>query len=271
MKYSHSFLDPLPVVVAHRGDSANYPENTMPAFLSAVKMGIDVLETDVHLTKDNQIVIWHDPSLERNTDGKGKIEDFTFDELQKFDAGYTFTKDDGKNFPFRGKGIKIAKLEDVLNECPNQRFNIDLKTKGKAIVEEFIKVVDKTNAVNRVLCASFHISNLKLMRKIRPDILTSITTIEVLKYLFKQKNKFKTKVPKNRTIVFQVPVEQWHIHVITPEFIEYFHNLGAVIQVWTINDEKEMVRLFKMGVDTIMTDSPQTVIKVAEELGLRKQ
>ena len=68
-----SFLDPMPRVIAHRGDSRNYPENTLPAFLSAVGMGIDVIETDVHLSKDGTLVIWHDPTLERNTDGSGTI------------------------------------------------------------------------------------------------------------------------------------------------------------------------------------------------------
>jgi len=260
----------MPVVVAHRGDSANFPENTMPAFLSALKMGIDVLETDVHLTRDKKIVIWHDGTLERNTDGKGKLENFTYSQLHEFDAGYTFTKDEGKTYPYRGTGIKMALLEDVLNNCPGQRFNIDLKTKGPEIVKEFINIIDRTKAADRVLCASFHLSNLKLMRNLRPDILTSITTTEVLSYLLRQKHHMKINTPDNRTIVFQVPVQQWNIHVITPDFIKTFHDAGATIQVWTINDRKEMVRLFRMGVDTIMTDHPSTVIEVAKELGLVK-
>ena len=76
----HKFLEPLPRIVAHRGDSAFFPENTIPAFQSAAELGVDVIETDVHLTKDGKIVIWHDPTLERNTDGKGRIEDHTYSE-----------------------------------------------------------------------------------------------------------------------------------------------------------------------------------------------
>ena len=130
----NDFLSPLPRVVAHRGDSHNFPENTMPAFLSAVNMGIDVVETDVHLTKDGEIVIWHDPTLERNTDGKGVIEEHTLSELRVYDAGYTFTKDSGRTYPFRGQGIHISTLEEVLEACPGQRFNIDLKTDDSCIV-----------------------------------------------------------------------------------------------------------------------------------------
>ena len=73
----NSFFDPLPRVVAHRGDSANFPENTLEAFLSAYKMGVDVIETDVHLSRDGVLVIWHDPTLDRNTNGTGRIEDHT--------------------------------------------------------------------------------------------------------------------------------------------------------------------------------------------------
>lgn len=267
---NEGYLNPIPRVVAHRGDSKHYPENTLPAFLSAVKMNIDIVETDVHLTKDGVVVIWHDNTLERNTDGFGTIEEHTYDELQKYDAGYTFSKDGGKTFPFRGKGIRICKLEDVLIECPVQRFNIDLKTKLSGIVEEFLRIVRKHRAEDRICCASFHLSNLKLIRKIAPDILTSITTIEVLNLLLRQKaHILPKKIGKGRKIIFQVPVAQKGLTVITPSFIRMMHERNAIIMVWTINEEKEMRRLFEMGVDSVMTDDPATVIKVATELNIR--
>ncbi len=266
------FLVPMPRVVAHRGDSMHYPENTLMAFESAVRMGIDVIETDVHLSKDGVIVIWHDPTLDRNTNGSGRIEDHTLQELKQFDAGYTFTKDGGKTFPFRGKGVTLTTLEEALRACPKERFNIDLKTKTPKIVHEFIRLIRSLNAQNRVLGASFHLSNLKLLRKLAPEILTSITTIEVLGYLAGQRLHMLPEVlAKGRQVVFQVPVRQWGIEVITPNFLKAMHQRHAVVQVWTINDRQEMVRLFKMGVDTIMTDDPATVIEVADALGIRKE
>lgn len=267
---NEGYLNPMPRVVAHRGDSKHFPENTLPAFLSAVKMGIDIIETDVHITKDGVIVIWHDNTLERNTDGSGRVEDHTFFELLKFDAGYTFSKDGGKTFPFRKKDIRLSTLDEVLTKCPNQRFNIDLKTKQSGIVEEFIKIIRKHKAENRICCASFHLSNLKAIRKLAPDILTSITTSEVLCILIKKKLHILPKtLAKGRKIIFQVPVEQWGIKVITPSFIKMMHDRNATIMVWTINEELEMRRLFKMGVDSVMTDDPATVISVAEEMNLR--
>lgn len=268
--YKEPFLNPIPVVVAHRGDSKNYPENTLEAFQSAVRMQVDVIETDVHLSKDGHIVIWHDPTLDRNTNGTGRVEDHTLSELKKIDAGYNFTTDNGKTYPFRGKGIQIATLAEALESSPSQRFNVDLKSKNSAIVDAFEEVVVAHKAESRVLCASFHLSNLKLMRRKNSAILTSLTTIEVLSLLLQQKLRILPKTLKGkRTIVLQVPVKQWGITVITPAFIKAFHERGAIIQVWTINDEKQMRTLLSMGVDSIMTDDPATVIRVATEMGLR--
>ncbi len=264
------FLDPIPRVVAHRGDSHNYPENTLEAFTSAVRMGIDVIETDVHITRDNHVVIWHDPTLERNTDGSGKVEDYTLSELKRLDAGYTFTNDGGKSYPFRGKKVRLATLDEALQTCPHQRFNIDLKSKDPRIVDAFNAIIESHQAEDRVLCASFHLSNLQAMRKKNPRILTSVTTLEVLPLLLQQKLGILPKhIVMDRTLVFQVPVKQWGIQVITERFIKTFHERGAIIQVWTINDENQMRSLFSMGVDTIMTDDPATVIRVAQEMNLR--
>ena len=266
---NHSFLEPMPRVIAHRGDSRNYPENTLPAFESAVRMGIDVVETDIHLTKDGVLVIWHDPTLERNTDGSGRIEDHTLEELRRFDAGYTFTQDGGKTFPFRGKGVRICTLAEALEHCPEQRFNIDLKTKCPEIVDEFIRVIREHDAVDRVVGASFHLSNLKRLRRLAPDFLTSVTTAEVVPLLFRQKTHTLPKAFK-RKIIFQIPMAAGPVKVVTPAFVKAMHQRGAVVMVWTINDEETMRRLFEMGVDSVMTDDPALVIKVADEMNIRK-
>lgn len=262
-----SFLDPLPRVVAHRGDSANFPENTLPAFLSASKMGIDIIETDVHLTKDGELVIWHDDTLERNTNGTGTLESHTLEELKALDAGYTFTQDGGKTFPFRGKGVQLCTLDEALKACPDTRFNIDLKSQEENIAEVFVKIIRENKAENRVCCASFHLNNLKKARTLAPDILTSITTEEVIpRVLFRP---FYSNKPSKRKIIFQVPVKQGIFKIITPAFVKKWHKKDAVIMVWTINEEDEMRRLFKLGVDTVMTDNPKLVIKVAKEMGIR--
>ena len=265
----YAFLSPMPRVIAHRGDSHNYPENTLPAFRSAVDMGIDVVETDIHITKDGVLVIWHDPTLERNTDGTGRVEDHTLAELRRYDAGYTFTKDGGRTYPFRGKGITMCILAEALEACPDQRFNIDLKTKCPQIVDEFIRVIRQHDAVDRVVGASFHLSNLRRLRRLAPDFLTSVTTAEVVPLLLRQKTHTLPKTFK-RKIIFQIPRQASFIKVVTPSFVREMHRRDAVVMVWTINDEQSMRELFGMGVDSVMTDNPALVIKVAEEMGIRR-
>lgn len=267
MPYFTSFLSPLPRVVAHRGDSEFYPENTLEAFISARDIGVDVIETDVHITKDGEIVIWHDPTLERNTDKSGVIEDHTLQELKEADAGFTFTKDGGKTYPFRGKGIKLSTLDEVLKALPDERFNIDLKSKDTRIVDAFLAVIRRNHAENRICAASFHYKNLKLLRKKAPDILTSITSVEVLSLVVRQKLSILPKEFK-RKIIFQIPEKQG-IRIVTEKFIKMMHERGAVIMVWTINREEDMKRLFSMGVDTVMTDNPRLLDKVAKEMGIR--
>lgn len=265
---NESFLSPMPRVVAHRGDSAFFPENTLEAFRSAAKLGIDVIETDVHLTKDGEVVIWHDPTLERNTDGSGTIESHTLEELKKYDAGYTFTQDGGKSYPFRGKGVKLTTLSEALEACPDSRFNIDLKSQEPEIVDRFLDVIRSHHAENRICAASFHLNNLKKLRATAPDILTSITTLEVIPLLLREKLHV---LPSSfdRRIIFQVPVKQYGITVVTKHFVEEMHKRGAIVMVWTINDESEMRRLYSIGVDTIMTDNPRLLIKVAEDMKIR--
>ncbi len=259
------FLTPLPRLVGHRGDSHRAPENTLEAFLRAVELGVDVIETDVHLTKDGHLVIWHDPTLERNTDGKGRVEDHTLSELKRLDAGFTFTQDGGNTFPYRAQGVQLITLEEALEACPSQRFNVDLKSKEPAIAKAFTDVVTQNKAEERVLCASFHLGNLKEVRRTHPHILTSVTTAEVLPLLAANALHLLPKELKgDRTLVFQVPVQQWGIKVITPRFIEEFHKRGAIIMVWTINEEQEMERLFDMGVDTLMSDNVALLKEVVE-------
>ena len=264
----HPFLNPVPRIVAHRGDSEYYPENTLPAFRSAFDLGVDVIETDVHLTKDGHIVIWHDPTLERNTNGSGTLESHTLSELKSLDAGYTFTKDGGRTFPFRGQGVQLATLDEALRALPYARFNIDLKSQEEEIVETYIRVIRENHAEERVCTASFHFGNLARLREKAPDFLTSITTKEVVPLVFRQKLHILQR-SFDRKVIFQIPVRQYGITIITPSFVEDMHRRGAVIMVWTINDKSEMQRLYKMGVDTIMTDNPRLLIETAKELGIR--
>lgn len=266
---THPFLRPMPRIVAHRGDSEYFPENTLPAFQSAFDLGVDVIETDVHLSKDGHIVIWHDPTLDRNTDGTGTIESHTLSELKAFDAGYAFTRDGGRTYPFRGKGIQLATLDEALKALPEAKFNIDLKSQEEGIVSAYLDVIRKNHAEDRVCTASFHLNNLRKLRTAAPDLLTSISTLEVIPLVLRQKlhilpDKFGKKT------IFQIPTKQFGVNIVTPAFVSEMHKRDAVVMVWTINESKDMEYLFSIGVDTIMTDNPRLLIETARRYGIRK-
>lgn len=256
-----SFLSPNPVILAHRGDSARYPENTLPAFISAQQLGVDVIETDVHLSSDGRVVIFHDDLIDRATDGTGCIEQYTYRQLQEFDAGFNFTPDNGRTYPFRGTGIKLLQLADALERLPNMRFNVDLKQDDQALADAFCSLVLSMNAQNRVLCASFHAPVLRYVRSSYPEIITSYSRQEVKQLLLFQ--KLHLPIPKKlfTGIAVQVPIRSGAVRVVTPGFIKKLHKHSIAVQVWTVNDETTMRRLLDMGVDGIFTDDPRLLKK----------
>ena len=119
-----------PLVMAHRGGDS-VPENTIQAFKDAFDLGVDCLETDVHITKDEQFILFHDDAVDRTTEAKGLVSSFTLLELKNLDAGYRFQP---PNFPFRGKGLQIQTLDEILREFPI-RFNLDIKDKDPKVPE----------------------------------------------------------------------------------------------------------------------------------------
>src|SRR5262245_34337183 len=119
------FQGPKPRLFGHRGAAGVAPENTMVSFRRALDDGVDVLELDVHASADGEILIMHDPTLERTTDGDGDVRARPWAELRRLDAGHRFTPDGGRTHPFRGQGITIPRLVDLITECPDVPLNIE--------------------------------------------------------------------------------------------------------------------------------------------------
>nr|WP_281389028.1 glycerophosphodiester phosphodiesterase [Spirochaeta isovalerica] len=251
--------------MAHRGDSVRYPENTMPAFESAVAMGVDVIETDVHLTKDGEVVIWHDDSLERMSGDPRKITDMNWNEVQEINAAYQFTPDKGKTFPYRESPIPPVLLKDLLSRFPEMRFNVDLKDKKKELAEQHGKILVETEALSRVVTASFHGNVLAHFRKRFPRALTSCTSLEVIKFLVLYHTRLLYFPLPCKMKVLQVPEISGKITVLTHGFISALHKRGLKVQVWTVNEQDEMRRFLKMGVDGIFTDRPALLLETLKK------
>jgi glycerophosphoryl diester phosphodiesterase len=252
-------------VFAHRGASIEFPENTLPAFRRAAEAGADAIETDTHFTKDGRFIMMHDLELERISDGSGPVTERTVAEIKKLDAGYRFTRDGGATYPFRGKGITFLTLEEMLEEFPDMRFNIDLKDKNPAQVQHFVELVKKMNAGHRVLAASENRQNNRAVRRLYPELATSFALWEALGFYFLFRSGLLLFKKKFAPDALQIPEFLGPSHVANETLIRMAHERGLRVHVWTINDEKTMRRLYNTGVDAVMSDDPALLKKVAGE------
>src|ERR1700693_5870976 len=154
----------------------------MASFQAAVDLGTRYLETDVHMTRDGEIVVAHDPDLARCYGGVGLIKDTDYADVAKVDAGYGFTLD-GNEFPFRGRGLRIPRLVELLTTFPNAFFNIDLKPEGANIAPAVLKLIDSANVRRRVLLASEHQNRLDEVRALTPGVPTSFGYLEIAAFM----------------------------------------------------------------------------------------
>ncbi len=261
----HPFFLPVPRVIAHRGDSACFPENTLTAFTSARDIGVDCIETDVHLTADSEVVIWHDDLVDRNTNGTGRVEELTLERLKSLDAGFRFSPDGGKSFPFRETGVRIITLDEALESLPGMKFNVDMKTKGRQIVEACAACVRRHEAQDRLLWASFHHANLKYFRSLVPEAATSFSKPEAFEIVMSAHVHLPVSRFTRIAQALQVPIQYGIIQVISPKLLEHYQKSGIIVQVWTINDRPTMEELLDMGVDGIFTDNPRQLLEILHD------
>jgi len=254
--------------VDHRGGAGFWPENTMYSFERAVDLGVDVLETEIHSTADNILVLMHDSTVDRTTNGSGPISSFTLEELKTLDAGYNWTSDGGQTFPFRGSGITVPTLEEVFTALPTVRINIDIKQEKPSLLASLCKTIRTFDMVDRVMVASFSSKVLKDFRRVCPEVATSAGTGEVA--LFFMMNKvFLGAAYRPACQAFQVPEYSSGLRVLTKRFVNTAHGLNLEVHAWTINEVNDMKRLLALGVDGIVTDYPDRLISLPRKMGVR--
>ncbi len=255
--------------MAHRGESGNIPENTMAALEAAAGLDVDVLESDVQLTKDDEIVLFHDTELKRTTGEEGVIRSYTLEELMQFDLGYGFTADEGKTYPFRGKGHKIVTLREVFERFPKAIFNLDIKDTFPAAPMELARLLSEMNRKGSVIVASFHGSQLERFRALMPDVPTSAHPGEVKRFILSSKIGLP-RIKRNSIHyrAFQVPMKSGPLTIVTKKFIKMAHEREIAVHVWTINEPSTMNHLLDLGVDGIFTDHPSLLKSVLQDRGL---
>jgi glycerophosphoryl diester phosphodiesterase len=256
-----------PLVMAHRGGAGLWPENTMHSFERAVDLGVDVLETEIQSTADNILVLMHDSTVDRTTNGSGPISAFTLEELKTLDAGYNWSADGGRTFPFRGSGITVPTLEEVFTALPTVRINIDIKQEKPSLVASLCKTIRAFDMVDRVMVASFSSKMLKAFRRGCPQVTTSAGTGEVALF-FLMNLVFLGGLYRSGFQAFQIPEYSNALRVLTKRFVKTAHGLNLAVHVWTINETMDMQRLLELGVDGIITDYPDRLISLLREPGI---
>jgi len=241
------------LLYGHRGASVDRPENTLSSFRRALELGVDVLELDVHSTRDGKIVVSHDASGERMAGEVALIRESTFVEVQRWDAGFGFVDDRGGR-PFVERGHRIPLLAEVLEAFPDARLNIDIKQAEPPMVAPVLDLLRKHHALDRVCLASWHTGTIRAVRACGFAGPTVLARDEALA-LLALPNALRRVWPVQGTTV-QVPPSHGPIDFSAPWFVRRCHALGLRIDYWTINCPIQAQRLLARGADGLMTDDP---------------
>lgn len=254
------------MVIAHQGGEWLRPSNTLVAFDHAMELGVDVLEMDIHQTKDNVIILMHDDTVDRTTDGSGTITELSFAEIRELDAGYYWTDDDGATYPYRGQGIQVPTLEEMFQRYPDMRMNIEIKQETPSMVRPFCQLIRDYNMEDKILVGTFHQATVEEFREVCPDVLTSMVEPEI-QHFFGLNTAFLGALFQAPGTAFQVPLTSslpiiGEVDVVTERFIRAAHSHNIQVHAWTINETAEMERLIALGIDGIITDRPDLLLEL---------
>jgi len=248
----------MPTLYAHRGASAELPENTLPAFLRALEVGATAIETDVHCSLDGQVVISHDPTGAAAAGVPRAIRDVPYAELRAWDVGCGPGVRRGRADP--SARFQMPTLEDALAALPGVPFNVDIKRHDRAAAEAVVAAVRRVNASSRVLLTSFDAATVRAVREAGYEGPTGLGQREILRLLAWPEVALRRFPLLGRAA--QVPVSVGPLRLDRRGWIDKAHHLGFEVHYWTINAPEEAERLLALGADAIMTDDPAAIAPV---------
>jgi len=261
-----ALLGPGPHVHAHQGGNHLWPDNTLYAFANAHALGVDVLELDVHLSADGVVMVIHDATVDRTTDGSGRVDALSADELRALDAGYRWRPPDAPgapgaadDYPYRGQGLTIPSLDEVFAAFPGRAINVELKADDDALIDATCALIRAHDREHATLVASFHQRALQVFRERCRGVATSAGPDEATTFVI-MNMAFLGRLYTPQAEAFQVPVRQGGIEVVTPRTVRGLRERNVLLDVWTVNDEAEMRRLLDLGVSALITDRPDLAL-----------
>ena len=250
--------------IAHRGGAQLAPENTFPAFTLAVEQfQTDMLELDVHRTRDGVWVVSHDETVDRCTDGSGEIAAMALEEIQRIDAGYRFTPDQGRTFPFRGQGVRIPTLREVLERFPHVRLNVDVKRAGEGTESSFADELRAVGALERVCCGAEDDLLAGRLYEALPESCHFYPREALAAFVVAVKSGESAPVDP-RFSVLDMPLYFGGERLVDAALLDAARASDRWLNVWTVDDPLEMTRLVREGVGGIMTDRPDLLRSVLD-------
>ena len=252
------------LVIAHRGGRSLGPENTIYTFRRAIELGTDVIEMDLQTTSDGGLVILHDRTVDRTTNGKGAVDSFTLPELKKLDAGFRWSPDNSSTYPLRNKGITIPTLAEVFKAFPDSRINIELKSSQVNTIQDLCRTVRVNGMSEKVLIACFDAGKLVEFRSVCPEVATSAGASEAVTFYWLQWAHLESAYSPSAQAL-QIPEAYGDYRIATTRFCNAAHGRNMRVHVWTVNDIESMQRLIDLGVDGIMTDYPDRLLNIIKK------
>lgn len=258
-------LDPerwrTPVPIAHRGSRVLWPENTETSFRGAYELGYRHFETDLHLTADEVLVCFHDPTVDRTTNSSGRVEHLTVDDLQSLDAGYRHGTPDG--FTFRDNGATVPTLQWLLTQFPDVSVVVDLKSDGLAV--PLAALIDDLDAHDRLIVGSFSGRRLAEFREVTDGrVATSAGPMTARLWVLASRVGLGVSTEAS---ALQLPTSTRGMRVVDRRLVNAAHRSGLQVHVWTVNTRSEMERLLDIGVDGLITDRPDLLKDLLIERG----
>lgn len=237
-----------PWIIAHRGASGQAPENTLAAFERAVQVGSPFIETDLQLTRDAHFVAIHDGTLERTTNGRGAVHDFTLAELRELDAGKWFDREfSGERIPTLEETLEFSRKHDVV-------FYLELKYDSAwGMHHALVAALRNGNSAARTVVISFDPSTLLAVHDLDPSLMTGL--------LIEDRTEDFVQLA-NRVGARQVCAAS---SLVTPEFVEQAHRSDLHVVAWTVNKSEEMRAMMSAGVEGIMSDFPDRLRATIED------
>lgn len=254
-------LGDQPLVIAHRGGKGLWPENSLFAFERANALGVDMLEMDVHLSADDELVVIHDSTLDRTTNGEGSVAALSLAQLQALDAGYRWSADGGQSYPYRGQGVRIPAFVDVLQRFPDIAKVIEIKVPDVGMEARLCDALVATGQTERVIVGSFYERSLQLFREHCPTVATSagpgsVRLLVALNFV----GLGSLLSPSYQAL--QIPERHSGLTVASERLMRTARARGLNVQLWTINEQPAMRRLIDLGAQGLITDYPDRALQL---------